>query len=307
MDFSHFCGVRMVRSDGALGTLINIQASGEEVLFFTVSYDSGESEQYYVNAGQLPLIIRFEDKRVEEKFQNTWDIFSARNNKIRKDISKIQQLDSGKDTTKERREKEYRDLICLLDEFKFEGPVRVEELKNFLLILNSQYLYSRRDVAAKGITFEDKASQEVIGITPEWVKQFVRLYYRFNTPTHFTAQYSEPVGMVLKKELLKESYVFLSGESLGLKNPNSYLKELKAAEESFDWDAIFSTGYLPENNRDYYKRARNAEIVCGKPISIKWLSKIYVKSETTKRIIQSKYDSLLSSVTIIVDRSKFND
>lgn len=58
-------------------------------------------------------------------------------------------------------------------------------ITNAVDILRSGYLYSRNEAIRRGIKFHDSASTDVLEHTSEPHKEYVRLYFRPRTPTHY--------------------------------------------------------------------------------------------------------------------------
>lgn len=67
-------------------------------------------------------------------------------------------------------------------------------LENAATILDGGWLYSRNELEERGIVHTDAASQDVIAITNEETKGFVRLYFRPCTPTQWHCEGIRPAS-----------------------------------------------------------------------------------------------------------------
>lgn len=66
------------------------------------------------------------------------------------------------------------------------------DITNAVKILKSGHLYSRNEVIRRGISFHDSASIDVLEHTSEAHKEYVRLYFRPRTPTHYNNEGIRP-------------------------------------------------------------------------------------------------------------------
>ncbi len=62
---------------------------------------------------------------------------------------------------------------------------RVDDIGAAARILNGGYLLSRKEAQGAGVLAADSASPDVIAVTAEQWKRYVRLYFRPKTPTQY--------------------------------------------------------------------------------------------------------------------------
>lgn len=73
---------------------------------------------------------------------------------------------------------------------------RIDDVRAAASILNSGALCSRNRADATGILQHDAAAPAVIGKSPEWIKDYVRFYFRPRTPTEYRSEGIRPVGNI---------------------------------------------------------------------------------------------------------------
>lgn len=69
---------------------------------------------------------------------------------------------------------------------------RVDNVTAAASILQQGVLYSRNKALELDLLDHDSASPEVIGNSPEWIKEYVRLYFRPRTPTEYRSEGFRP-------------------------------------------------------------------------------------------------------------------
>jgi len=187
-----------------------------------------------------------------------------------------------------------KDLINYLKNHPdFNGFIHYTNFTNFIKILKDGKLFSRNSLHKN--SFFDSANTEVIGKTKNHYKNYVRLFYKENTPTTYrnigiklklnTYPYHMPIPVILRfSETLinRDDILFLNG---GAYNPEKHTPCAKEAR-AFDWETIFSRG--PISGEDYerkiVKTARNAEFLVNKSININQIKSIVFRSPADLKV-----------------------
>jgi len=73
---------------------------------------------------------------------------------------------------------------------------RVDDVRSAASILETGALYPRTRAEQLGLLTHDSASPGVIGHTPEWCKECVRLYFRPRTPTEYRSEGFRPTAQI---------------------------------------------------------------------------------------------------------------
>ena len=198
----------------------------------------------------------------------------------------------------------------------FQGFVRCEPFENFLKIMRSGCLKSRAKLEAEGVEFDDVAMTEVIDQTPDWVKKYVRFYFKEKTPTFYRNEGIQrnpnekdghnpiPVCLIFSEKLINAKGTIVSNGGLGSK-ASSYTESFCDALE-YDWQSIFSRGPHSIESDDVnlkIKTKRDAEFLVPKSISIDFIDKIIFRCEAdyNRAVFELGHNPLFS-----VDGSKFN-
>lgn len=179
-------------------------------------------------------------------------------------------------------------------------------INNIASILNSGILYSRNESSRLNIMGNDNASSDVIEQTAEWIKDYVRFYFRPKTPTqynnegfrnsltmtHYAAHCPLPVFLLFDlNEILNLENSYFTSSSLA----NNVSHQLLSTPQDFQklpFSKIYHDSYLTPDNRDEIVSCRHAEVVVSHSLHIDGLlQKILVRSAAEKRTLMS----LLSS------------
>ena len=172
------------------------------------------------------------------------------------------------------------ELLNIWGKLGFMGFLHTTNFDNFIKIYKSEFLKSRNQLTAEGISFEDNAEFGVLENTQDIIKTKVRFYYRPITPTNISAFYNHnqtnPVLMAFDKGLIFNEDVMFCNGCAG----NGSTKIVKTAKEAlmFNWKEIFDKG--PYDSWDNIaKNYRNAEFLVNSPISIEKAIKFYFQNE----------------------------
>lgn len=168
------------------------------------------------------------------------------------------------------------------------------EINDAISILNTGYVYSRNLAIKMNLLKFDIASQDVIDLTPDLVKDFARFYFRPQTPTQWNnegirlksqlslrAQCPVPVYLLFDAiEVLSLEQTQFSKGNLATWPQETFndISELK----KFPFDLIYHVGGFPPSDRDKITYHRNAEIIVPDKLSVKFLRLIYCRSEAEK-------------------------
>lgn len=198
---------------------------------------------------------------------------------------------------KTQKENNGEELLPILENKGFEGFLSYTNFSpNFLNIMRSGVQYSRKD---NPFNSWDSASESVIdNDTPEWVKSYVRFYYKSHTPTFYYREgiklepndniYSKydyahepmPVCLVYNKDIVFDEKIVLSNGRIGNDNTTEITSDTGNALK-WNWDYIFHRGQLSEDDpsKSIIVNARHAEFLYPHSISTSKLKKIYFRSE----------------------------
>ena len=189
-------------------------------------------------------------------------------------------------------------LEKLKKDFGFEGFHHYTDLSNVSSIFSQRKLLSRDN--QKNTIVVDSANSEIIQHTESRIKQYVRFFYKENTPTtydnegiktgaNYRAHMPIPVLLVFDEHIIYSNDIaFLSG---GGGNKDSVFATSVYEAKKFDWSRILSRGPIKEDEqlKKYIVNCRNAEFLVKKEISIDNLKKIVFRSPADyKMFIKSK-------------------
>lgn len=169
------------------------------------------------------------------------------------------------------------------------------DIENIIGILESGYLYSRNYAIEKELMKNDNANQNVIKITDDQHKNYVRLYFRPRTPTQYhnegiKSEYRDyeveghsPIPIFLlfssKKMLSREDTKFV-GKNLALK---PVIKNTIDDLLKFDFEKIFHNGPIG-GDRDIIEK-RHAEVLINEKCDLANLELIVVRSSAEKETL----------------------
>lgn len=189
----------------------------------------------------------------------------------------------------------------LIPNYNFLGPTHMTDFNNFINIMKEGYLYSRHDCRNKRIKFTDGADESVIKFTAEEAQEYVRFYYRTNTPTLYcnegikqigycnNSHLPIPVYLIFDYELLYlDSTFYLNGSAAKI-HTKAHITNVGDDAEFFKyrmyWDKVFHNGPIKyyEDNKEIVNR-RNSELLSEVPVSIeKYLRKIVFRCEADRK------------------------
>lgn len=190
------------------------------------------------------------------------------------------------------------------------------DIENVVGILSSGFLYSRNAALHEGIMINDNASEEVIGITNEENKDYVRLYFRPKTPTQYRnegiksehrsyeilAHCPIPIFLLFDGEkVLSDSNTKFVEKNLALNPPKkSRIDDLL----KFDFDKIFHNGPTG-GDRDIIEK-RHAEVLIYEKYDLTNLKLIVARSEAERETLLNMIEALnidLDTTKFLVDRN----
>lgn len=192
-------------------------------------------------------------------------------------------------------------INMLKSNYQFDGFHHYSDFKNFLDIMNTGKLLSRNEALKRGFT--DSADQDVIGKTPEKVKDYVRFYYKEKTPTLYNNEGIKinnssphmplPVLLLFNENIINHHTDIAFTSGCGGSKYSRITKNIQDAT-TFDWETIFSRCPIPtdENslmacgwdiNKATIINKRNAEFLVNKEIDVKHIKKIIFRSPADKK------------------------
>ncbi|MFD1124851.1 DarT ssDNA thymidine ADP-ribosyltransferase family protein [Lentilactobacillus raoultii] len=177
-------------------------------------------------------------------------------------------------------------------------------LDNALKILESGYLYSRKQAMLRGIMKNDNANQDIIANTQSKIFDYVRLYFRPQVPTLFdnegfrarkyyrNAHCPFPVYFLFSfPDVLNLHESCFSPVSLAIHQaPRLYTEPEKFSRLPFD--LIYNDSAFPSSERQNYVHHEQAEVIVKQQLSLSYLKKIVVRSvaekDTLERLLLDK-------------------
>lgn len=189
-----------------------------------------------------------------------------------------------------------------LESFGFKGFIHATDLNNVIEILKTDSLSSRSNLEGG---FVDVADSKVISVTNEFVKSKARFYYNVKTPTlyHFNKNTSNLCILEFDFRIV-ENYTCYYANGNAASKFTSFTGDVKEAIK-YNWRRIMERGPISDLDKQEDIRIRNAELLVQGPVNcLKYLSRIYVKDESTKNKIIQNCPSAYKD-KIIVDLTKF--
>lgn len=215
-------------------------------------------------------------------------------------------------------------LLIKLNEYGFEGFHHYTDFNNFIKIFRSQKLFSRSSMNNR--EYVDAADVKVISQTNSRIFDYVRFFYKEKSPTIYANEGIKkidfleksphmplPVLLIFSENIIfHENVAFLDG--CGGSKSSTFTENISEALK-FNWDNIFSRGFIPTNNDDFdlygydiehnkIKNQRNAEFLYLNNIETSHIKKIIFRSYTDLKQAQ---EILGLSNLYLVDRNKFNN
>lgn len=209
----------------------------------------------------------------------------------------------------------------LKEKYRFEGFHHYTDFHNFIDIMNTGKLLSRKEAQKRG--FIDAAEQGIIDKTFDKVKEYVRFYYKEKTPTIYDNEGIKidnsmphmpiPVLLLFNENIISHRSIAFSSGCGGSRY--SQITNSVQTAMTFDWETIFSRGWIPVDedsimtmghdvNKKITINRRNAEFLFNNEIDIKYLNKIIFRTPADKKraVFTCGNNELFE-----VDASKFNN
>ena len=206
--------------------------------------------------------------------------------------------------------------------YQFEGFHHYTDITNLFEIIRTGKLLSRNKAIELGFT--DAADHDVLSRTYRYIMDYVRFYYKENTPTIYRNEGIKlnnesphmpiPVLMIFNENIIYHQKVaFLSG---GGGNSNSKFTKNISIAANFDWNLIFYRGPIPRGENSIVSvgndtsgasitNKKNAEFLYPTEIEIKNIKKIIFRSPADKKVAEI----ILGENNLFLidnDRKKFN-
>ena len=175
---------------------------------------------------------------------------------------------------------------------------RVDDVRAAAAILESGWIFSRNHAAAQGVIHHDSADAGVIGNSPDWIKDYVRLYFRPKTPTEYKSEGFRPVDdqqgahrpmpVVLVFDsvatLTQTGTLFTSGNAATHGTPSG---DDIAFLRTIPFEKVYHVGAMTESEKREVVFRRCAEVLVPKQMDLKNLRHILCRT-------QAEYETLLS-------------
>lgn len=182
------------------------------------------------------------------------------------------------------------------------------DLNNAAKILQDGYLYCRKHLEETNQLPMDSGSPIVLAGTADLIKEYVRLYFRPQTPTQYHVEGIRP-GSALTElrahcptpvfflfdsaEILTRTDCRFSDGNLAKVSPRARLLSTAAELQSLPWRRIYHTGpFNPDRESDITFR-RNAEIIVPYKLDLDSLRFVYCRSEAEKETLLHLLSPLL--------------
>lgn len=199
-----------------------------------------------------------------------------------------------------------RKFIADLSKARWLGPARrwwpqylfhVTDIRNVVAILREGIVLSRHEAVRQGLMVTDNASATIIAQTDDQWKDFVRLYFRPRTPTHYQCEGFRPRDQRVYDAhcpvpvcLLFDSLSVLSHAGtlfrVGNLAANADVFEAPEALEQLPFQYIYHDSRFDSDDRDTIVFHRNAEVIVPGQLGLESLRFIGCRS-------QAEYESLL--------------
>ena len=173
----------------------------------------------------------------------------------------------------------------------------VTDIQNAVAILREGVLLSRHGAIRQGLMVTDNASGEIIAQTESRWKDYVRLYFRPRTPTHYQSEGFRPPGQRVYEAhcpvpicLLFDSYSVLAQVGSLFSNGNlaadADVFEATDDLEQLPFDRIYHDSWFGPENRGTIVFHRNAEVAVPAQLGLGALRFVGCRS-------QAEYESFL--------------
>jgi hypothetical protein len=179
----------------------------------------------------------------------------------------------------------------LKEKYNFQGFIHSTTFENFKNIMKEGYIYSRNSLELHNITSCDIALSEVIEKTDEDVKNYVRCYWRVQTPTNydnegikpqkmlinnFEAHSPNPVILILNKYLACDKNVRFSPINAG----SQYSKLYEYINKEFEFNDIFHNGPIYDfEDKKFVILRKNAEFLYPNKLAVNNIEKIIFRNQ----------------------------
>ncbi len=297
-----------------------------EFIFFNEE-DVGLSAEVLASRSEY---LKYRNQKILDAYKNIYEQkkkIEVEETRKAAELAKQQEMELQRQREQEERikveiESKENFIKMLKMNFQFEGFHHYTDITNLVEIIRTGKLLSRNKAMELGFT--DAADQYVLSHTYIHIMNYVRFYYKENTPTIYKNEGIKvkneaphmpiPVLMLFNENIIfHQEIAFLSG---GGGNPNSkFTKDISIAE-SFDWNVIFYRGPIPrcencivsignDTSGASITNKKNAEFLYLNEIKIENISKIIFRAPADKKvaeIILGKNDLFF----VDNDRRKFN-
>lgn len=195
------------------------------------------------------------------------------------------------------------------------------DVRNAVEILKGGKLLCRGELDRRKGMVVDNASRIVIANTAEHVHDYVRLYFRPQTPTQYRNEGIRPKGqreleshcpvpvffLFNAKDILTRADSLFSDGNLAVTNP--VLHNTAAALASFNFRDIYHIGAIPEYAKSSVVYHRNAEVVVPNELDLSSLKFIFCRSraekDTLMHLLPDEQFNLWHKKILVDSRSQF--
>ena len=192
-------------------------------------------------------------------------------------------------------------------------------IDNAIRILKLGCLLSRKDAVKQGLMINDNANHEIIKNTKSAIEQYVRLYFRPQTPTlwdnegfrapkyYQNAKCPFPIYFLFSLEkVLSLANVRFSHTSLAL-HPTPQLYAGEVAFRQLHFELIYHDSAIEKSDRNKIVHHRQAEIIVPNSLSMDYLQHLVVRTsaerDTLIQMLTSAGISDKYASKIVIDES----
>ena len=277
----------------------------------TVIVDSRTPVKFEIDIKKFPAHKALLGKVIGDKFHKGDISKLVKDKEVCYEIINIIPHLSEKEILRIRYNEKVSELIGVLKSYGFEGFIHTTELSNFESILKIGKLVPRNYLLDKNITFTDKANQDIIQRTKDFVKLCCRFYYAYKTPTNHSAYYDKPISLVFDETLAyypKNAYFASRNACFG-----SYTNEIDSALQ-FDWEGVFERGshslskyFKPDCSEDFaslkkrINAIRNAEFLFFGTVPLSFIKKIVVYNKSVYEELRMLCDDGLFCKVVLME------
>lgn len=168
---------------------------------------------------------------------------------------------------------------------------RVDHVKAAALVLDGGRLYSRNRAVQLGLLTHDAAAPSVIGNSPAWIKDYVRLYFRPKTPTEWHSEGFRPHGAISMGAhrpmpivmvfdsvpiLVADGTKFTAGNAA---SPSAASGDTATFLQTIPFERVYHAGPMMEAEKSDITFRRCAEVLVHNELDLTHLRSVFCRSQ----------------------------